>query len=290
MQNIVAVDQEIHGLAVVINGKRTQIKSFYDLELPKGGGLLVADTNVWAVHTGLSVSQYCFDSKEDRVKFLEQAEDLGYKSISVSTKYAKVLYQKHNYSQADAVEALYDEVEDQVNNTGRFDSGRPVRESRGDVSFGMRAEVVKDFLMMQNELGKKYDSDFMDKAVDIAWHALDKEGQKLFKMKIRTPECNLDNRNRIAAVVVCTHDPATGERRMHNGKPWGIRFITRRILCLNGMMQGTGALSPGSPMRAVLRMLGKRNRKKGTINSAERAALDNQVKVLIRAFQQHEHI
>lgn len=284
MQNIVAIDQEIRGLAVVINGERTQIANFEDLALPFGGGVIVADSNVWAVGNGLSQSQYCFVSEDERDKWISFFAGLNYDSISVSTKYAKVQYMKRGTSQADAVDALYLAVKEQVDDVGRFDSGKPVRETRGDTSYGQRDIVVKDFLRMQNSGG--YDSEFLDKAVKIAWDALDKEGKKLFNLKITKPEAS--SPNRISAVLVCTHDPATGLRREHDGKPWGSKFIVRRILCLNGMMQGTGTLSPGSPMRAVLRILGRRWGDK--INAEERSALDRQVKILIRAFQQHEKI
>ena len=286
MKNIIAVDQELHGLAVVKNGKRTQIDSFDDLKLPKGGGVIVADGNAWSIFNGKSKSQYAFDTAEDREKFLADAADQGYKSISVSNKYARLQYLKTGHSQPDAVEALYAEVKSQIKTIGRFDSGKPVRENRGDVSYGMRDMVSQDFLLLQNSGG--YESDFMKSAVEIAWNALDKRGKQLFNLKIRTPETS--SPNRLAAVLVCTHNPETGERREHNGKPWGMGFITRRILCLNGTMQGTGSLSPGSPMRAVLRILGRRHSGNGLINRDERAEMDRYVKTLIREFQKHETI
>lgn len=282
--NIIALDQEIKGIAAIVNGERIQIGTVKDLQLPPGGGVIVADTNVWAVSNGLSQSQYCFDDLNDRQKYLDSFADDGYKSISISTKYARGLYLKRGYTQEDAVQALYDEVEDQIDRNGRFDSGRPVRETRGDISFGMRDMVTLDFLRIQNSGG--YDSDFLNNAVEIAWNSLDKEGKQLFNLKIRTPETN--SPNRLAAVLVCTHNPEDGLRREYNGKPWGKRFITRRILCLNGMMQGTGNLSPGSPMRAVLRILGRRWGDK--INKEERARLDWYVKQLIDVFQKHEKI
>ena len=282
--NVVAIDQEVRGLAVVTNGKRSQIAGIDELQLPKGGGVVVADSNVWSASNGLSQSQYCFDSLEERQKWLEHFASLGYKSLSVSNKYAKTQYIRRGIPQADAVEALYDEVKSQIEDNGRFDAGKPVRESRGDVSYGQREKVVHDFLVMQNSGG--YESKFLENAVKIAWNALDKRGKQLFNLKITKPEAT--SPNRVSAVVVTTHDPATGKRREHDGKPWGVNFITRRILCLNGMMQGVGTLSPGSPMRAVLRILGRRHGEK--VNAAERAELDKYVKVLIKAFQEHETI
>lgn len=281
MINVVTIDQEEKGFAVVVNGTRTQVKSLDSVKLPKGGGVIVADSNVWSVNNGLSQSQYCFDTPEARQDWLDATAAAGYKSISVSNKFALTQYSKRGMKQADAVEALYDEVIEQIDENGRFDSGKPVRETRGDVSYGMREVVSRDFLLFQNSGG--YDSEFLQNAIQIAWNALDREGKQLFNLKLTKPATT--SPNRISAVLVCTHDPATGERREFNGKPWGKRFITRRILCLNGMMQGTGSLSPGSPMRAVLRILGRRWGEK--VNREERAALDRHVKVLIDAFQQH---
>lgn len=272
-------------MAVVINGDDTfEIKTPFDLELPAGGGFIVADGNVWGASNGLSISQFVWDSIDERQKFLDAVVEQGYRCLSVSNKYAASQYFKRGYSQADAVKALYEEVAEQVATNGRFDSGKPVRESRGDVSFGERANVTMDFLRLQNAGG--YESDFVNHAVEIAWNGLDKRGKQLFNLQVRAPKCT--SPNRLCAVLVCTHDPETGERREYNGRPWGLRFITRNILCLNGTMMGTGPLSPGSPMRAVLRILGRRWGDK--VNREERAELDRYVKVLIREFQKHPKI
>jgi hypothetical protein len=61
----------------------------------------------------------------------------------------------------------------------------------------------------------------------------------------------------------------------------GTNFIIRHVIGLNGMMTGTGSRSPGNPMRAVLRSLGRGNDPK------ERAERDRLVPVLIRAFRKH---
>ena len=190
--NIITLDQELRGLAVVTNGKRSQISSFDELSLPPGGGVIVADSNVWAVNNGLSQSQYCFNSDEAREEKLQGFADRGYKSISVSNKYARTLYLRRNYTQADAVEALYEEVEEQINENGLFSSGKPVRETRGDVSRGMRDVVSMDFLRMQNSGG--YESEFLRSGIEIAWNALDKRGKQLFNLKITKPEATSPNR------------------------------------------------------------------------------------------------
>lgn len=285
MKNIITLDQEKHGLAVVINGEETiDVTNPFDIVLPDGGGVVVADGNVWGVVNEKSVSQFVWDCLDTRQKFLDAAANQGYHCIAVSNKYAANQYYKRGYAQADAVRALYEEVAEQVDRHDRFDSGKPVRESRGDVSNGERATVALDFLRLQNAGG--YESEFVQRAIEIAWNNLDTEGKKLFNLKIRSPKS--DSPNRLCAVLVCTHDPETRERRIYNGKPWGKRFIIRNILCLNGTMMGTGALSPGTPMRAVLRILGRRHGDK--VNEQERTALDRQVKKLVGIFQQHAEI
>ena len=283
--NIIAVDQEGKSLAVITNGDLTIARSYDEISLPDGGGIVVGDTNVWAVANDYSQSQFAFESEEARQATLDRLADAGYRSVSVANKYAQAQYINRGMAQADAVDALYLAVREQVETNGRFDSGKPVRGNRGDVSYGQRDLVVKDFLSMQNAEG--YTTPFLAHGISIAWDALDRDGKRLFNLKQRTPEVSTSP-NRIAAVLVCTHDPKTGLRREHNGQPWGINFIVRRIIGLNGMMRGTGTLSPGNPMRAVLRVLGRRWGDK--VDAHERSQMDKYVKVLIREFQKYPHI
>lgn len=322
--NLIALDQERGGIVAVINGvahwdpDTTEI-SVDDLslphlfdpvrhlnQLPVGGGIVVADGNTWSVRNELSVSQYCWADEVSRADFIEALAERGYRAINVANKLTESLYRRNGLPQALAVVALYRYAHAQVSSSrGRpsagqaaspsalpcgceehwsFDSGYPVRPSHGDISFGMRRDVTQSFLRLQNNDG--YQSAFAADVVDIAWTALDREGRQCFNLKLTKPTC--DSRNRLMAVAACTHDPDTGQMRTYQGKPWGVGFITRHIIGLNGTMRGTGLRSPGNPMRAVLRVLGRRHGAK--VNRDERAALDRATRTLIRALQQHPMI
>lgn len=315
--HIVTLDQEDKDLVIVIDGApTTYFDPANDLRLlPAGGGLVIADGNVWAVRNPLSQSQYCWSSTTDRDLFLTELERRGYRAISVSNKLAESLYRRTGEAKADAVRALYSYAHTQVSTpkgahqqqhhdhlnaaagqTGTalpcgcqrhygFDSGRPVgtdRDGRGDRSRGQRARVVRDFLRLQNDDG--YDSDFTADVIAVAWEALDRQGRELFNLAKTRPQLGANKSpNRLLAVAVCTHDPYTGALRTHEGRPWGRSFIVRSILGLNGLMRGTGPAAPGNPMRAVLRVLGRRT--KDNVNRDERAAMDRSVNQIIRALQ-----
>lgn len=308
--NIVTIDQENHAIHAVVNGAATVVfDPAADLDtLPAGGGYVVADGNTWSVRNERSQSQYCWDTETDLAEFITALGSRGYRAVTVANKLANTLCTTYQVAQADAVRALYFYVHDQVSQpTGRaepdqlgtasgplvcgctshssFDSGHSVRlgPPRGDASFGARAQVTSSFLVLQNTGG--YDSPFADAVVAVAWDALDGRGRALFNMLAKSPVCHVANRNRLMAVAVCTHDPATGALRMHGGRRWGLAFITGRVIGLNGTMRGTGDRAPGNPMRAVLRVLGRRSGAK--VNRAERAELDRHVGVLIRALGTH---
>ena len=313
--NIVALDQERGGMVAVINGNRhwragpdhdPALPDLFDPvadlgALPAGGGIVVADGNTWSVRNELSVSQYCWSDARDREAFMDALAARGYAAITVANKLTQSLYQRAGLPQALAVQALADYVHIQVSESrGRptpptqaapgpcgcsahwpFDSGYPVRPSRGDISSGERQAVVTDFLRMQNSGG--YESAFADDVVRIAFESLRRSERDLFQIQVTKPACH--SRNRLMAVAVCTHDPATGERRMYGDRPWGSGFIVRRVIGLNGTMRGTGTRSPGNPMRAVLRILGRRAGAK--VNRDERAGMDRAVRSLIHALQEH---
>jgi len=282
------MDQERKGLDVIVNGADPiYVTDPHSLILPSGGGVIVADGNVWGLPNGLSVSQFVWTDKEDRNDFIESAVAQGYACRSVNTKYAEGLYKIRKMEPEDAVIALYDKVKASYDEKGRYDSAKAVRDSRGDISFGQQQIVVGDFLRIQNL--DNYDSDFMRNGIQIAWDALDKPGREMFGMTKTLPKMGANKTpNRIAAVLACTHDPATGERREFNGLPWGKQFIIRRVIGLSGMMRGTGPTAPGNPMRAVLRILGRRST--NSINVEERKQMDKYVAQLIDAFQQHPTI
>jgi len=304
--NIVALDQEQGGIMAVINGRREwstpdatpdgtdwradeRMPQLFDPVadlswLPAGGGFVVGDGNLWAVRNELSVSQYCWPDHATRERFIDELEKRGYKAFQISNKLAESLYRKEGVAQALAVVALYHYTEELVGRTGSFDSGYTVRASRGDNSFGQRRQVVEDFLRLQNMKG--YESGFADDVVQIAFDALSRDQRPLFGLGKTKASCK--SRNRLMAVAVCTHDPVTGLLRTHEGQPWGMGFITRHILGLNGVMRGTGERSPGNPMRAVLRILGRRHGDK--VDAAERAALDKAVRDVIRALRAHPQL
>lgn len=308
--NIVALDQEQGGILAVVNGASPALFDPLDpahlAGLPAGGGYVVADANTWAVRNQFSQSQYCWATEPARAAFLAALAALGYRSMVVANKLANSLYVSSGHSQADAVIALYDYVHHQIADPkGRpmpvgtgpvlgcgacthhwsFDSGHAVRPTAAatiDISCGQRKLVARDFLVAQNDGG--YVSAFADDAIAIAWAALDRPGRAALNLKKTRPEA-AGSRNRLLAVAVCTHDPATGVLRTHQGRPWGVGFITKRVIGLCGTMRGTGERAPGNPMRAVLRVLGRRSGTKA--NPAERAVTDRAVRTVIRALQQH---
>jgi hypothetical protein len=296
--NIVALDQEQHAIVAVINGAATTMfDPANDLDqLPDGGGVVVADENVWAVRNPLSQSQYCWTDHDTLDEFLNQLTDRGYHAVSVPNRAARNMYVRARYDQADAVRALAEHVHDRVadgHTDGplwcgcrahrRYDGGRPVRSAarnRCDRSYGQRGDVVTDFLHLQNDIG--YDNAFLDAAVDIVHAALTPDQRDLLNLLKRKPCAK--NRNRVAVVAVCTHDPWTGQLRTHNGQRWGRSFIRERVLGLNGTMQGVGARTAGNPMRAVLRSLG-RGKKPERLNATDRA-----VHAALVALQQHPQL
>lgn len=297
--NVVALDQENHALVAVINGAGpVPFDPVAGLAaLPAGGGLVIADGNAWSVRNPLSASQYCWPTAAAREQFLAGLAARGYTAIHVANKLANTLYLREGLPQADAVLALSRYAHTQIARHGRFDSGHPVRDSRGDISFGQREQVTVAFLRLQNTGG--YATAFTQEVITIAWHAFhaladsdparSRALKKIFGLAQRTPALSSNGSpNKVTAVACCTHDPDTGTLRTHAGAPWGREFITRRIIGLSGAMRGTGALAPGNPMRAVLRALGRRHGEK--INAGERSLTDAGVRILIRALQEHPQL
>lgn len=299
--NIVTLDQEKRGLVAVLDGAdAVPFDTTLDLDLlPVGGGLVIADANVWSVNTGKSQSQYCWPTSESRETFLAALAERGYTAVLVPNVLANRLYLAYGFKQADAVSALYAYAHDQVRRPvrdgepqascgcthhGTFDSGHPVRESAGDNSYGVRAEATDAFLFLQNSGG--YESPFAEAVTRLAWENLDRAGRDLFSIQVRTPTCKAPAR--LMAVAACTHDPLTGQLRTHQGRPLGKQFITRRVIGLNGMMRGTGEGAPGNPMRAVLRIRGIRSvGRKHAVDKEARAELDRYVGQLITLLQRH---
>lgn len=319
-RNVVALDQEGRGLIACVNGSPTEP---FDVAtgiaaLPAGGGWIVADVNSWSVRNELSASQFCFPDTAALETFLKEAAAAGWRCMSVTNHIARSLYTREGLPQTAAALALHRYVHRQVTGlercprrpgieagrtvasstapgalacgcvvvSGHLDAGRlvTVGERRGDNSQGMRRRVTVDFLRLQNDGG--YESGFAQDVITIAWNGLDSRGKDLFHLKKRTPTC--DSPNRLMAVAVATHDPATGAIRTYQGRPWGRKFIVHNILGLNGRMKGSGASGAGSPMRAVLRILGRRHGDR--IDVAERAELDRYVRDLVRLLQQHPRL
>jgi hypothetical protein len=294
--NIVALDQENHGLVAVINGSDPRpFDPSVDIGLlPVGGGVVVADANAWAVRNPLSLSQYCWDTADELEMFLRRLRDAGYEAQSIPNPLARRLYVRSGHAQADAVVALAEHVHDRVADQletgslwcGRcdehvsFTGGRPVRRGRTetvDRSFGQRDLVKVDFLTLQNDL--RYDTPFVDEAVAVVWEGTTRAQRDLLNLKKTI--CEPKNPNRVAAIAACTHNPWTGELRTHDGVPWGRRFIRRRVIGLNGTMCGTGPGTAGNPMRAVLRSLG-RGKTPAVLND-----IDGAVTAAIWALQRH---
>lgn len=268
--NIVALDQEQGGIVAVVNG--SEPFQFHADELgclPPGGGWVVADVNTWAVRQPLSLSQYCWESQAQRDHFVEELSALGYVARGISNQLANRLYRNAGMSACDAVRALARHVHTAVaSDSGpgglwcgtcgshqRFDGGRTIRQGPDmtvDRSFGVRAEVSAAFLRIQSDLG--YRCAFVDAAVTAVWEGLTPTQRDLMNLRRRTPTAV--HPGRVAAVAVCTHDPSTGRLRIFEGRPWGVRFICRRVIGLNGQMTGTGPSAAGNPMRAMLRAVG----------------------------------
>ena len=304
--NVVAIDQENRGIVAVVNSGPTtpMTPSTFAAQLPSGGGIVVGDANVWSVRTPFSVSQYCWSTQADLDEFVEALAAAGYQAVVVANKFANNLIAKHKVVQAEAVRALCAEVHDQLERSARavqtapagsglpcgcaahgtFDGGHVLRPSRGDRSFGQREVVSRSFLRLQNTGG--YQSPFAEDIIQLAWEHLDGEGREVFGMLKTRPECKVPSK--LMAIAVCTHYPGTGELRMRDGQPWGLNFIVRHVIALNGNMSGTGARTAGNPMRAVLRVRGIRAPgRRLPVDKAARARLDLYVRELIRVFQEH---
>lgn len=258
---------------------RDEVEPFSVDNLPDGGGIVVGDGNCWKPNNGRSKSQFMTQAELDELTAALRAK--GYRPITVANKLANTVQVQSPYSKDEAVIALNEYAVELVRRTGSFDSGHEVRASRGDISFGERTTVVNDFLTIQNNGG--YDSPWMEDVIQIAFDTLSKEDRPLFRLKKTI--CQVTSPRALAAIAVAVYDPWTGQLRTYNGKPWGMGFIVRRILGLNGVMRGTGVLAPGNPMRAALRYVGKRYGDK--IDKASRAKEDKLTRVLIRAFQSH---
>jgi hypothetical protein len=288
--HIVTLDQEQRGLVAVVDGGPTRpFTPAVDLgDLPDGGGLVVADRNTWAVRNPRSQSQYCWGSQRELDDFLLELAVRGYRAVSVANKHANTLYVRFGLPQTDAVTALALHVHASIAEPAppgsdptfacgcarhrSFDGGSTVTPGSSgtiDRSFGQRAVVANDFLVLQNRAGG-YDCPFVDGAVNVVWAGLSGDQRDLLGLKKTRPEAKL-SRNKVAALAVCTHDPRTGKRRTHNGGPWGVGFICDRVIGLNGTMRGTGPRAPGNPMRAVLRNLG-RGRHPERLNAVDTAA------------------
>jgi hypothetical protein len=317
--NVIAIDQEGHTLVMTVNGSQDKVPFDPD-SLPVGGGIVVGDGNCWKPNNGKSASQFLTEEELDDI--LASLAAQGYRAITVATKLARDVQIRSGYAQPDAVIALGEYVVDQVSRNGSFDSGHPVRPDGGDNSFGQRLTVTDDFLYVQNSGG--YDSPFIEDIIEIAWATLEHKSQwdKLSKEErravlskkerpgltekerahfkkqlddMKTSDAQLfsfkktmpvvDSPRRLAAVACAVYDPFSGQLRTHDGKPWGVSFIVRRVIGLCGAMRGTGPKAPGNPMRAALRYVGKRSGDK--VNRAERARTDKLVRELIRAFQAH---
>jgi hypothetical protein len=276
--NVIAIDQENKGLVMMVN-ERDIVEPFDVGNLPPGGGIVVGDGNCWKPSNGKSKSQFMTQVELDDLTAKLRAN--GYTPITVANKLASTVQQNSVYNQADAVIALNEYAVAQVKAHGSFDSGHEVRASRGDISFGQRAVVSDDFLIVQNSGG--YDSPWMEDVIRIAFEALDKNDRPLFDLKKTKP--SVGSHRRLAAVAITVFDPWTGQLREYKGKPWGTQFIVRRVLGLNGVMRGTGPNAPGNPMRAALRCVGRRWGAK--INREERAQFDKLIRVLIRAFREN---
>ncbi len=281
IQNVIAIDQENYQLVMTINGG-DEITLFDVKSLPSGGGIVVGDGNCWAPSNGRSKSQFL--SQDELDSLIAELTDSGYRAITVANKMARSIQFQYGLEQAKAVIGLGKYARNQVNLHGSFDSGHEVRQFRGDISYGQRKIVTDDFLMVQNSGG--YESPWMDDAISIAFDALDKDDRPLFDIKKTMLKVN--SPRRLAAIAVAVYDPWTGKLREYHGKPWGMGFIIRHVIGLNGVMRGTGEKAPGNPMRAALRCVGRRYGDK--VNAPERAHFDKLCRDLIRAFQKHGDI
>jgi hypothetical protein len=299
IKNIVAIDQEDHSITVTMNGETRSSFDPFGFDFPDGGGIVVGDGNVWGVQNPLSVSQFCWKTEQEKYRFVAHLAAQGYRAIEVHNKLARRVTFTYNCKRPEAVLALWRYADELVARNGSFDSGHEVRPSRGDISHGQRAIVTRDFLRVQNDGG--YESLFMQDVVQVAFMALAKEDRPLFDL--RKTKAAVVSPRRLAAIACAVYDPYSGQLRTHNGKPWGMQFIVRRVIGLNGTMRGTGEHAPGNPMRAALRFAGGRYAapdslgkikhngkpilKQDLINRQERTRTDYLIRDLIRAFQAH---
>lgn len=283
-QHHFAVDQEDGGLVYTTDGLSYEelIPEKFLAMLPAGGGIVVGDGNCWGVQNEVSVSQFGWKTKDDRASFLAALAAKDYKAVTIPNKLANTLFQRYSLTQAEAVLALWLFTEKQVTEHESFDSGhevRPPQYENNDNSYGERVPVVRDFLRVQNAGG--YASPFAEDVIHIAFKALGKDDRPLLDFA-KTIE-KIGSPRRVMAIAVCVFDPFTGELRTHNGRAWGTGFIVHRIIGLNGMMTGRGVKAPGNPMRAALRVTGKRHGDK--VNCEERSHFDKLVRHLIAAFR-----
>ena len=292
-------------LVMTVNGGK-EVWVFNVDDLPPGGGIVVGDGNCWKPSNGKSKSQFMTDAKLDELTGKLRAA--GYVPITVANKLAGDIQRRSDFDPSDAVIALGEYAMRQVASRGSFDSGHEVRASRGDISFGQRAIVSDDFLVLQNSGG--YNSEWMEDVIAIAHDclAIDYDADDMHKGHAAYKACSKEDKNLIevvryelnlfnlsphgtlngaarllAAVAILVYD-LDGKLRMHNGKPWGMGFIVRHVLGLNGVMRGTGLLAPGNPMRAALR---RAERSWSEIHQDERAHTDKLIRDLIRAFRAH---
>lgn len=287
--NIIAIDQENHAIACTLDGEKWETFPAADAALavndfPPGGGIVVGDGNVWTIRNESSISG-TWASDTERATFLTALRENSYRAITVANKLANTMQHKYGLEPCDAVLGLWRDVYDKVEKFGQYDSGHEVRALKyPDISFGERNKVSRDFLRIQNNGG--YESTFMEDAVAVAWEVLEDSDRKIFNLCKTKPSLSGSPRT-IAAIACAIYNPWTGKLREYRGKPWGVHFITRNVLCLNGMMRGKGEHAPGSPMRAVLRATGRRDGKRYPVNQDERSRMDFCVRVLIRGYQNH---
>lgn len=303
IKNVIAIDQEEGKFVMTINGDDVKLP-FDPNSLPLGGGIVAGDGNCWKTNNGKSKSQFMSSSELDELTATLHLN--GYRAIVVANMLAHKIQLSYRLTQADAVIGLGKYAMAQVAMHGSFDSGHEVRPNPypdNDNSFGERQIVTDDFLRVQNDGG--YNSPWMADVIEIAFHTFDDADRRLFGFTAKSKP-SISNPFKLAAIAVAVYDPWTGKLRMHEGKPWGLGFITRRIIGLNGLGRGTGPNAPGNPMRAALRAIGGRCwlpsdlgelkpkgnpvRKQDCINRAERAHFDRLIRDLIRAFQMHGDI
>ena len=310
--NVIALDQEDKTLVGTIDGETffQADKQNFDW-LPDGGGHVVADGNAFGVRNELSASQFCFENEADREAFVQYLESRGYVVRSIANHLAYPIRLRYGYEPKDAALALWKYAKEQLSHGGRFDTGHRPRTSQGDISFGVRALVERDFLRLQNSGG--YNSPFIADVVEIAFGSLSKEDRSFFDLNKTWPKNTpqdwtplelLGSARRISAVAACVYN-LDGTLRLGPDGPLGTNFIVRNVIGLNGAMKGTGDKAAGNPMRAALRCIGARSispvngvipelktngkkvRKQDLVNPAERTHMDKLVRTMIKAFRAH---